>query len=182
MAEQSPKKSLRRWSPSVVVALAVTALALIVAATSTATAAYMIGSNQIKKNAVKTKHIKKNAVKAKQIKKNAVKPRHLSPAAREGMTGPEGPQGEPGMSDYSIESRVQTIAGNASGAAFTVPVTCPSGTVPLGGGYAVDPGAELQILISRPNPNGNSWTTYGKNYGADGVELTVYATCAAIAE
>jgi hypothetical protein len=58
----------------------------------------------------------------------------------QGATGPQGPQGEPGapggLSDYNVYQQVGTTPlSTTTTTDLTVTVDCPTGTVPLGGGY-----------------------------------------------
>jgi hypothetical protein len=96
----------RRLSPVSMAALVIAVFALTVAASSTATASLLVGSGQIKKDAVQARHIKKNAVQARhitngavaraKIKNGAVNAAKLAPEVRAGLEGPEGPQGPQG--------------------------------------------------------------------------------------
>ncbi len=96
----------RRLSPSMLAALVVSVFALTVAVSSSATASFMVGSGQIKKNAVKAKHIKKGAVGARHIKQStitgamlrdrSIDAAKLSPAAVAALKGGQGPKGDQG--------------------------------------------------------------------------------------
>lgn len=129
---KSPQRSLR---PRITPALIISVLALVVAMGGTATASGLIGSSDIKKNAVKTKHIKKNAVKSKQIKNKTIRVADLSPAARgalAGEAGAVGPKGADGVSGYKIVANVKHGI-TEMGGTFVV-AQCDAGQQAIGGG------------------------------------------------
>jgi hypothetical protein len=81
--------------------LACVAVALIVGA-STATAASLVTSNDIKNGTVRSKDIKNKTIKSKDIKKDTIKANRLTPAVRAqlrkaGVPGPKGDTGAAGL-------------------------------------------------------------------------------------
>jgi hypothetical protein len=78
-------QSSRRLNPTTYVAVAVSLLALLVAATSTAYAAGLaknsVGAKQIKSNAVRSAEIKSNAVTTTELKDSAVTSGKIAPGA-----------------------------------------------------------------------------------------------------
>ena len=63
-----------------------------------------------------------------------------------------------------------TVSGNSTGSAT---VTCPSGTVLMGGGFATNPG----VYVYTHNKTGNGWRAYGANLTVSSKLLNVYAVC-----
>ena len=148
---------LRRTSPSMAVAI----LALVIAVSSSATAALVISGKQIqdhsitgkdlKKNAVKSKTIKNKTVKGKDLRKNAVKGAQVLDHSLTGsdfrfstVTGKELADGTITSSDLSTTliktlnggtSGFQVVTGASSGppalAKRTVSAACPAGKVAL---------------------------------------------------
>ena len=132
---------LRRISP----VMAVAVLALVVAISSSATAALMISGKQIKdhsitgkdlkKNAVKSKTIKNKTVKGKDLKKGAVKGSHVADHSLTGadirsnsITSEQIADGTLTSSDIST-TLLQTINSGATG--FQVVTAQSTGPVPL---------------------------------------------------
>lgn len=206
MHQDTPQENLsdtkqRRFRPSKLVAIVVALLALTVAISSTATAAFMVGSNQIKNNAVKAKHIKKNAVKPRHIKKNAVRPRHikknaikpghLSPGALAdlkgekgdrgptgfGLRGPKGEKGDPGLNNRTLAKYQFTLA---AGETRVVGATCPVGSVALGGGFWAQ-NYDLDVISNQPSTSSpRRWNVAAKNTGSTNAILEAHAVCAEI--
>ena len=89
-----------RITPSLIISV----LALIVALSSSATAAVMINGKDIKKNTVASKQIKNDSVTSKDVKDKTLQLRDFNPAAiadlsaagAAGVTGPQGPAGPAG--------------------------------------------------------------------------------------
>ena len=138
--------------------MAVAILALVIAMSSSATAALVITGNQIKNGSVTGKDIKnksltgkdikKKAIGAKHIKKNAIKSKHVkdrsltgSDIRKETLTGEHLKSGSVTLSDVSTEV-VETLGNGVGGfqvvtstvdaaplAGSTATGTCPSGKV-----------------------------------------------------
>ena len=215
MHQDTPQENLsntkqRRFRPSKLVAIVVALLALTVAISSTATAAFMVGSNQIKNNAVKAKHIKKSAVKPRHIKKNAVRPRHikknaikpghLSPGALAdlkgekgeqgekgdrgptgfGLRGPQGEKGEKGDPGLSNRTLEKHRFTIAAGDTEVVAATCPVGSVALGGGFWAQ-NFDLDVISNQPSTSSpRRWNVAAKNTGSTNAILEAHAVCAEI--
>ncbi len=98
----------------------------------------------------------------------------------DGATGPAGPTGATGavgpagVSGYVLASNQAAFSGNG---ANTVSVSCPAGTVALGGGYQST--VVLNVSASSPTAGGAGWTaTVRRASGKGGYTVTVTATCA----
>ncbi len=189
-----------RLRSSSVLFLAVAALVLAMA--GSATAALMVGSENIKKNAVASKHLKKQAVKAKHVKSGAIKAKHLAPEVRKGLAGPAGQKGESGAqgaqgiagpsgaSGYQVvTSAAKNINAGSWGAQI---VWCPTGKVAIGGG--VSPSSINAVVTSNypiihddadPGPgyaapnagSADGWHGGATNNGTSATQLRTFAIC-----
>ncbi len=155
----------RRPSPAIIVAI----VALVFAATGSATAAGLISGSQLVGNSVTSAKIKNRTLQVKD----------LSPAARQalrgkqgpagpagpaggepgpqgpaGPAGPAGPQGAPGISGHQVVTGIHVLLGNQVTRTFTT--ACPAGKKLLGGGVrGFD--KRQRILASYPSAD-NAWT------------------------
>jgi hypothetical protein len=151
-----------RLSPRPTTALVVAILALVVALSSSATAALLITGGQIKNGTITKKDVKKNSLTGKQVnnksitgkdlKKNAVKGKHVKNHTLTGndirfgsLTGEHLEDGSVTLSDVS-RHLVETLGGGASGfevvtatspavgplQTTTVSAACPTGKVAIG--------------------------------------------------
>lgn len=172
-----------RWSPIV----AVTAIALLVALSGSATAAVMIGGQQIKKNAIGTKHIKNNAVTGKEIKKNAIKPGHISPKAKKmlaGQDGADGAQGIPGKDGVDGVSGYEIVHGDevtiAAGGSSELSVDCTEEKRAISGGASSADGFNPNSVIYESTvmgPTGFGWQVGVKNTGGGDIVMQAHAIC-----
>jgi Collagen triple helix repeat (20 copies) len=96
------------------------------------------------------------------------------PAGPAGPAGPQGPQGPAGtVSGSQIVSNAASVAAVTT---ITVSVSCPAGTILLGGGYQVsNTAADQRIPASYPSASG-TWTATIQNKLTP-VTFTVYAVC-----
>jgi hypothetical protein len=93
-----------------------------------------------------------------------------------GPTGTAGPVGPAGVSGYELVTNQVGFSGNG---AKTVGVTCPAGTVALGGGYQSS--APVNVSASSPTSGGAGWTvTVNRSSGKGAYTVTVTATCAQV--
>ena len=159
---------------------------------SSATAASMISSAQVKDNTLTSKDIKNGSLKLED----------MSPAARvtsNGVQGPAGPAGTPGMNGVNGATGAQGIQGPAGGfdpskaqyiAGPTVTVTpggtntssanCPPDTKVIGGGYLFGySNGGVTVEVSAPRADGSGWIAGFGNNGSVSGEATAYAVCAA---
>jgi hypothetical protein len=152
-----------RLSPRSTTALMVAILALVVALSTSATAALLITGGQIKNGTITKKDVKKDSLTGKQVKnksiagkdlkKNAVKGKHVKNHSLTGndikfgsLTGEHLEDGSVTLSDVS-RNLVETLGGGASGfevvtgtsapigvgGSGNVTATCPAGKVAISG-------------------------------------------------
>ncbi len=108
------------------------------------------------------------------------------PAGGPGPAGPPGPASSAGLSGWVLVSNSIQAPPNA----FTVgTVVCPTGTVPLGGGYdsGTTPGVDQPFVVTESRPvmvdpqrgGFNGWFLTAKNVTDVYLDIRVWATCAA---
>lgn len=97
----------------------------------------------------------------------------IGPMGPAGAIGPQGPAG--GLSGYQRVQQTHTVA---AGFFANLGVTCPAGTVVLGGGYTSD--AVLTVQGSYPASD-TVWSVPLHNRSTTSGQLTVWALCAAVA-
>ena len=159
---------------------------------SSATAASMISSAQVKDNSLTTKDIKNGSLTAAD----------LSAAARaelKGSQGPAGPAGATGATGATGASGVNGVQGPAGGfdpakvtyiegPAVTIgpqangsgKATCPAGAKVLSGGWVVISGNVGEVFGSRSYDSGGSWTVMVYNHAQyTNATVTPFAVCAA---
>jgi hypothetical protein len=177
------RKLLRRPSP----ALAVSIIALVLAASGTAVAASKLvsGNSLIKVNSLSGNRLKSGSVTGKQIKASTL---GTVPSATSAQTATTATTAQTATTALSAPISKVTYVSNAGpltpyspsvGALLTtVSATCPAGTVAIGGGSQVsDEGADI-VNDSYPASNKTGWvgdfysTTPGSSTG------TVTAICA----
>lgn len=115
-----------RITPSLIISV----LALIVALSSSATAAVMINGKDIKKNTVASKQIKNDSVTSRDVKDKTLQLRDFNPAAiadlsaagAAGVTGPQGPAGPAGANGAPGTKGDDGNAGPAGNAGPTGPI------------------------------------------------------------
>ena len=108
-----------------------------------------VGTKQIKKNAVTSSEIKTNAVTSAKVKNRSLRERDFAtgelPAGLTGPPGPQGAQGPKGDKGDQGESFVPDIvsrngySANDSTESKSTIVTCPAGTLAIGGYYISAP-------------------------------------------
>ena len=75
----------------------------------------------------------------------------------------------------------KTVFGDPGNQGASSVATCPTGSVAVGGGFAISAGAkDIRILDSKPNAAGTAWVVNAAWYGDD-FTGTNYATFAAVA-
>lgn len=152
-------------------ALLVAVLALVIAVSSSATAALVITGKQIKNNSVTTKDIKDGNLKTAdlsaaakaELKGNAGPAGPAGEKGATGATGPAGPTGATGPSGIGGYQTILNTANIAAGSAGTVTATCPAGKKPIGGGGLVGlvNNPNLHIELSAPTTAGGSVLSLG---------------------
>lgn len=84
------------------------------------------------------------------------------PAGPQGSAGPQGPQGPAGgVSGYSMQSAV----GSFGRGSRIVTANCPSGKMPLGGGYQPQSdgsGLVPDLTVLQNDKNGSGWTVFAR--------------------
>jgi len=89
--------------------------------------------------------------------------------------GPQGPQGDPGVSQYQmLEKRVGVNANSTT----TVTIDCPVGLKPFGGGFYALDGANNWSSVMRSAPTATGWALTLKNTnGSYANNFQIYVTC-----
>lgn len=103
------------------------------------------------------------------------------PQGVQGIQGPRGPQGAQGaagpdgVSSYQIESASGTTAYDSffQTGEVTVNASCPSGSIPTGGGFDFPSSANVSVFSN--DATSSSWRV--EVFGDAGVTVTVYAVC-----
>ncbi|HSC73572.1 MAG TPA: hypothetical protein VLB89_05350 [Gaiellaceae bacterium] len=90
-----------------------------------------------------------------------------------GADGTPGAGGPDGVSSYQIESAAGTTTGQGSAGDVVVQASCPSGTVPTGGGFDVPSSANVGVVYN--DATSSTWRV--EVAGDVGVTVTVYAVC-----
>jgi hypothetical protein len=99
--------------------------------------------------------------------------------------GPQGPAGQNGVSGYQ-KVVMEMSTGINSGTSMHYVVLCPSGKVPLGGGFEVfgGSGPQLSLIASQPYDNSPTvgWRVQLRNNTASLVSTTVrvFGVCATV--
>lgn len=95
------------------------------------------------------------------------------PAGVAGATGPVGPAG---VSGYQLVSNQAAFSGSGS---KSLSVSCPAGTVALGGGHQST--VPVHLTSSYPSSTGSTWTTtLNRASGKGSYTVTLTATCAQV--
>jgi Collagen triple helix repeat (20 copies) len=179
----------------VAVVLAATALTVAVfgstpvghAAGTLLVGAKSVGTKQLKNNAVTSAKVKNGSLLAADFKPDQLlagpqgprgEPGAQGPKGAAGPLGPKGDKGDPGpagISGYQVTTAtiVTPVDPGQIGAAAA---TCPTGTLPIGGG--VNSGQPLAIHVSAPVDN--YWLVNAFNLGNTKTQFKVYAVCAAV--
>lgn len=184
----TPRRKFRlRITPSIIISM----IALVVALSSSATAALVITGKNIKNNAVASKHIKPKAVKAKHIKPKAVKGKHLAPGVKKKLNNAGAP-GVDGITGYEVvRGTPKNLVPNSWSADL---VWCPSGKQAIAGGVSGN-SIHSQVTSSQPvihddaDPGpgyapadgvADGWHGAVRNNHSAATTLTVYAICATV--
>ncbi len=148
-----------RITPSLIISV----LALIVALSSSATAAVMINGKDIKKNTVASKQIKNNSVTTQDVKDKTLQLRDFNPAAikdltaagASGVAGPAGAQGPAGPAGATGPQGVKGENG-AAGPAGPAGATGATGAAGATGisGYEV---VSKTVIVNGYNAPGGGW-------------------------
>jgi hypothetical protein len=94
------------------------------------------------------------------------------PAGPAGAAGATGPAGPAGVSGYELVSNEVAFSGNGP---KKLSVSCPAGTVALGGGHQ----STVPVHLTSSYPSGATWTTtLNRASGKGSYTVTVTATCA----
>jgi hypothetical protein len=161
----SPLSEERGHVKGIIVAGAVAALV----ATSTATAAFVVTSANIKNGTIQLADISK---KAKRGLKGNRGPRGFSGSP--GPAGAPGPQGPPGIQQlrFVLGPRV-FIAPEGLGRSDA---TCPPGEIPVSGGFGFAGAGSSKVF--QEIRSGSAWVVQASNFGSlVNAELTAYAYC-----
>jgi hypothetical protein len=157
------------------VALALSALALVVAAASPAIANSLITGKQIAHHTIHTINLAADAMP--RVGKTG-KTGELGPMGPVGPPGPQGPAGGLDLGKVITGIGSSGIAPGVDDAQVNAP--CVSGGKVLGGGFSVDSGTAF-VFDSKPNTTGNGWTVDVFNPsaadGGVGSSVTVSAIC-----
>ena len=145
-------------------AIIATIVATLVSATS-ATAAFVVTSKNIKNGTIQTVDI---SAKAKQALKGNRGPRGLSGAP--GLAGPRGPQGPPGSSVIYTNAYSEHVAVPPGSFRF-VDAVCPANTAVVGGGFATERVSDAKLIPTNSYPIGmpdgrSAWYVVMHNIGA----------------
>ena len=100
-----------------------------------------------------------------------------------GVPGPKGDPGAPGGFDPSRVSRVagDPVEANPLAAYTSATVSCPTGTVAIGGGWYLESTAaagEFHVARSYPSASLGAWSFRFKYTGASTQTVSPYAICA----
>jgi hypothetical protein len=154
----------------------IAAIVAIVIGASSATAASMIGSSQVKDNSLTTKDIKNGTLSVADLSAAA----RASLKGNQGPAGPVGTQGPAGGFDPAkvtyVEGPEVSIAPGQTGNGVAV---CPTGAKVLSGGWVVIAGAVGEVFGSRSYDSGGSWTVLVFNHGQyTNATVKPFAVCA----
>lgn len=170
---------------------ALLALALVVGAGGTATAAKLITGKNIKDGSVTGADIKNRSLTGADVKDRSLKASDLAKGvlptvvAVPGQPGATGPSGPPGAAAFG--SLVYAKGGpfdNPAGEVSKGAVVCPEGRYAIGGGAWGDAEAPGQaVTASAPATEGNEvapsrWQVWMANATAEDASFDVYAICA----
>ena len=164
----------------------VAALVSAAVATSSAGAALIITSANIKNGTIKLVDMSpsaKRALKGTRGIRGAAGPPGIAgpqgaqgPPGQQGPTGLQGPQGPPGLQQISFVSNSALIG--ISGTVDTVSVDCPSGSeVISGGGFAEGADTDFAFMLESAATE-TGWLVTYRNGGTVAITATVQAFCA----
>lgn len=95
------------------------------------------------------------------------------PAGIAGAQGPQGPTGQAGA--VTVSDKAGPFVVVQPGGATVASVTCPAGTVAVGGGYYKDPG--IEIINSAPTPDPQGWEIIAANNNTKDAQFLARVTC-----
>lgn len=186
------RKRIKPPSPAMIVALA----AFFVAISGSAYAATMIGTSQLRNDAVISSKVKDGSLLAADFQNGQI----VGPTGPQGATGatgamgPQGPKGDTGatgpqgptgatgpagasgLANYSIYYINRSVSGLGWSAAT---VTCPSPKKVLSGGYLTSSSTYYDVVDIESGPvDSGSWRVSVSNFENFSVSWTAYAVCA----
>jgi hypothetical protein len=95
-----------------------------------------------------------------------------------------GPQGPTGVSGYQVVETPGPVQAVAVGGLYIADALCPSGKVPLSGGYdGAASGTQLSLIRSAPLSSGTGWRVVLRNNTASNVssaQVRVSVVCATV--
>jgi hypothetical protein len=97
------------------------------------------------------------------------------PQGPEGPQGPQGPAGEDGVSGRQVVVGAQLPL--SSGQTGSESAVCPSGTLPLGGGFQT---SHPSVSVFRSWPTTTGWTITGSNSSGTTGWIRPFVICAAV--
>lgn len=159
--------------------IAIIATGLLVGTTS-ATAASLVTSANIKNNTVKSRDVKNRTLTLRDFAPSTVR----ALRGRRGARGPQGTQGAPGAPGIPgpkgttdivyVDGPVITVGPGASAGTYA---TCPAGSMATGGG--IGPATEAQLLpIDAYNISGGGFGVFAVNPDSSSRTLQARAACA----
>jgi hypothetical protein len=162
-------------------AFAVALLALFVALGGTAWAVA-----DLPRNSVGSEQVRDRSLQRRDFKPGVLRRGPAGPAGPQGPVGASGPVGPPGLSGYASVTSTgpTTIAPGAYGFATA---ECPSGTVQLAGGQAVQGEDSLRSLVQVESfpygtaAGGRGWQVTMRNVGTVPGVMRAYVVCARVA-
>jgi hypothetical protein len=155
--------------------LAAAIVAVLISATS-ATAAFVVTSANIKNGTIKLADISPGAKRALRGQRG---PRGFTGAP--GAQGPQGVMGPAGGFDPAKVSYVEGAEVTIAPLSFSeAKATCPVGAKAISGGWLADPLGVVEIRDTRTFDSGGSWTVHAYNWDEfDNATVTPFAVCAA---
>ena len=116
-------------------------------------------------------------ITSKDIKNGTIRPVDLSPAAKTGMRGRQGPPGERGPAGFHTIFRSSELDVVTAHTDKVVTVSCSSG-VAIGGGFSeFSTRPNVSVYESSPT-DANGWQVRGYNFGSTYAYLSAYVLCA----
>jgi hypothetical protein len=181
--------------------LAVIALALLLAAGGTATAAKLITGKDVKNSSLTGADIRNSSLTGSDVKDRSLSPKDFSgsvqgpagPQGAPGPTGAPGAKGDPGTAGLEVVRQTFTDvfivnSGGQRGLSEVKTVSCPAGKKAIGGGHDLSAEADqglaraIELSASEPNADGTGWSVQlFNNAGFDiSVDVQVSAVCATV--
>jgi hypothetical protein len=168
-------KRIFRRSPSPALAISIVALVLAASGTAVAASKLVSGNSLIKVNSLSGNRLKSGSVTGKQI---ALSSLGTVPSATKATSATSATTattaGSAPISNVTYVTATGTIPGN-NGQIFTLTANCPAGTTVISGGASVANEAEAAVNDSYPTGK-TGWTA--DFYSGEAVTGTVTAICA----